>query len=76
MNQFGGHVSADIGKMLVFLIIFATTMSNEKRNNTKYWAMMVISGIALTYFTIFLPEAFWLGLPTFFGGLAMAMDWV
>jgi hypothetical protein len=20
--------------------------------------------------------AFWLGLPTFFGGLAMAMDWV
>jgi hypothetical protein len=26
--------------------------------------------------TIFLPQAFWLGLPTFFGGMAMAMDWV
>jgi len=25
---------------------------------------------------IFLPEAFWLALPTTVGGLAMAMDWI
>lgn len=61
---------------MIFVIIFALTMSNEKRNTKKYWALCIISGIALAYFTVFLPEAFWLGLPTFFGGLAMAMDWV
>lgn len=52
------------------------TMSNEKRNTKGYWALCIISGIALTLTTIFLPQAFWLGLPTFFGGMAMAMDWV
>ena len=51
-------------------------MSNEKRNTKGYWALCIVSGIALTIFTIFLPQAFWLGLPTFFGGFAMAMDWV
>jgi hypothetical protein len=57
-------------------IIFAGPMSNEKRNTKGYWALCIVSGIALTLFTIFLPQAFWLGLPTFFGGMAMAMDWV
>ena len=57
-------------------IIFAGPMSNEKRNTKGYWALCIVSGIALTLTTIFLPQAFWLGLPTFFGGMAMAMDWV
>jgi len=51
-------------------------MNTKNRNTTGYWALCIVSGLALTYFTIFQPEAFWLGLPTFFGGLTMAMDWV
>jgi hypothetical protein len=51
-------------------------MTEKKRNTTGYWILCLVSALALTYFTLFLPQAFWLGLPTFFGGLAMAMDWV
>jgi hypothetical protein len=51
-------------------------MSNQKRNTKAYWALCIVSGVALVLLTMFRPEGFWLGLPTFFGGLAMAMDWV
>jgi hypothetical protein len=50
--------------------------TNHAKHKNKYWAMCIISGIVLILLTIFLPQAFWLGLPTFCGGLAMAMDWV
>lgn len=51
-------------------------MTDAKRNTGLYWAITAISAVALILLTIFLPEGFWLGLPTFFGGLVMAMDWV
>ncbi|MDA8895759.1 hypothetical protein N9J24_00085 [Bacteroidia bacterium] len=50
--------------------------TTAKKSNKGAWAMTIISGIILVFLTIFLPEGFWLGLPTFFGGLVMAMDWV
>jgi hypothetical protein len=51
-------------------------MTDKKRNTGLYWMMTIVSGIALVLLTIYLPQGFWLGLPTFFGGLVMAMDWV
>ncbi|MBL7810807.1 MAG: hypothetical protein JNL57_01170 [Bacteroidetes bacterium] len=48
----------------------------KKRKTGLYWGICIVSGIALLLLTIFRPEGFWLGLPTFVGGLAMAMDWV
>lgn len=51
-------------------------MTDAKRNTGIYWAVTAISAVALILLTIFLPQGFWLGLPTFFGGLVMAMDWV
>jgi hypothetical protein len=51
-------------------------MTDKKRNTGFYWMMTAVSAIALILLTIYLPQGFWLGLPTFFGGLVMAMDWV
>lgn len=60
-----------------FIIIFATIMEEVKKRKTGgYWAMCLISAVALVLLTIYMPGGFWLGLPTFCGGLAMAMDWV
>lgn len=50
--------------------------TEAKKSKTKYWVMFAISMVVLTLLTIFEPRAFWLGLPTAAGGLAMAMDWV
>ncbi|MBM3400164.1 MAG: DUF2244 domain-containing protein [Bacteroidetes bacterium] len=51
-------------------------MEDAKHNTRLYWAITAISALALIMLTIFLPQGFWLALPTFFGGLVMAMDWV
>jgi hypothetical protein len=52
-------------------------MTVEKKRKTGfYWGMCIVSFVALVLLTIYAPGGFWLGLPTFFGGLAMAMDWV
>jgi hypothetical protein len=37
-------------------------MNTKKRNTTGYWALCIVSGLALTYFTIFQPEAFLVGI--------------
>jgi uncharacterized membrane protein YhaH (DUF805 family) len=51
------------------------TMS-EKKSRTAYWMLFLVSLITICALLIFLPEAFWLALPTTVGGLAMAMDWI
>lgn len=51
-------------------------MTDKKRKTGLYWTITAVSAIALILLTAFRPEGFWLGLPTFFGGLVMAMDWV
>jgi hypothetical protein len=48
----------------------------KKRKTGFYWGMTIVSAIALVLLTIYAPGGFWLGLPTFVGGFAMAMDWV
>ena len=51
-------------------------MTDAKRKTGLYWAVTAVSAVALILLTIFLPQGYWLGLPTVFGGLVMAMDWV
>jgi len=51
-------------------------MENKRKYVGLYWAMCFGSFIALILLFIFMPGGFWLGLPTFFGGLALAMDWL
>ncbi len=64
-------------KILDKYSIFAPHMNTEaKKSRTKYWVMFAISTVVLALLTIYEPRAFWLGLPTAAGGLAMAMDWV
>ncbi len=48
----------------------------EKKSKKGYWALFLVSLTILTLLMIFLPEAFWLALPTTVGGFAMAMDWI
>lgn len=48
----------------------------EKKSRTAYWMLFLVSFITITALMIFLPEAFWLALPTTVGGFAMAMDWI
>lgn len=48
----------------------------KKRPTGLYWAMCLVSAVVLVLLTIYMPEGFWLGLPTFGTGLALAMDWV
>jgi hypothetical protein len=49
---------------------------SEKKSKTAYWMLFLVSLITITALIIYLPEAFWLALPTTVGGLAMAMDWI
>jgi hypothetical protein len=49
---------------------------SEKKSKTAYWMLFLVSLITITVLMIFLPEAFWLALPTTVGGFAMAMDWI
>jgi hypothetical protein len=49
---------------------------SEKKSKTAYWMLFLVSLITIIVLMIFLPEAFWLALPTTVGGLAMAMDWI
>lgn len=51
-------------------------MTETKRKTGKYWAIFAVSSVVLLLLTVFLPEGFWLGLPTFFTSLSLAMDWV
>jgi hypothetical protein len=60
----------------VFLQALTMTEEVKKRKTGFYWGMCFVSAIALVLLTIYAPGGFWLGLPTFIGGLAMAMDWV
>jgi hypothetical protein len=48
----------------------------EKKSRTAYWMLFLVSLVAVILLMIFLPEAFWLALPTTVGGFAMAMDWI
>lgn len=48
----------------------------EKKSKTAYWMLFLVSLVIFTVLMIFLPEAFWLALPTTVGGFAMAMDWI
>jgi hypothetical protein len=48
----------------------------EKKSKLGYWVLFGVSLAVLAYLTFFLPQAFWLALPTTVGGLAMAMDWI
>ncbi|MBL7837692.1 MAG: hypothetical protein JNM67_09255 [Bacteroidetes bacterium] len=49
---------------------------SEKKSKTGYWMLFLVSLTVITLLLMFLPEAFWLALPTTVGGLAMAMDWI
>lgn len=60
----------------IVLILHLIMTEVKKRKTGFYWGMCLVSAVALVLLTIFAPGGFWLGLPTFFGGLAMAMDWV
>ncbi len=48
----------------------------EKKSRTKYWLLFTVSLLVTVALLVLLPEAFWLGLPTTVGGLALAMDWI
>ncbi len=48
----------------------------EKKSKAGYWALFLLSLSVLVVLLIFLPQAFWLALPTTIGGFAMAMDWI
>ena len=52
------------------------TMTEKRKHVGFYWGMCFVSFIALMLLLVYMPGGFWLGLPTFFGGLVMAMDWV
>jgi hypothetical protein len=49
---------------------------SEKKSRFGYWMLFLVSLTVITLLMIFLPEAFWLALPTTVGGFAMAMDWI
>jgi hypothetical protein len=49
---------------------------SEKKSKAGYWMLFAVSLVTIIALIIFLPEAFWLALPTTVGGLAMAMDWI
>jgi hypothetical protein len=49
---------------------------SEKKSKGGYWALFVVSLAAITLLLMFLPQIFWVALPTTVGGLAMAMDWI
>lgn len=51
-------------------------MTEKKRKTGLYWGIFVASSIVLLLLTIFRPEGFWLGLPSFFTSISLAMDWV
>lgn len=48
----------------------------EKKSRGPYWLLFIVSLVTIILLLTFLPEAFWLALPTTVGGLAMAMDWI
>jgi hypothetical protein len=49
---------------------------SENKSKTGYWMLFLVSLVAIVGLLIFLPQAFWLALPTTVGGFAMAMDWI
>lgn len=51
-------------------------MTEKKRKTGLYWGIFAVSALVLLGLTLFRPEGFWLGLPTFFTSLTLAMDWV
>jgi hypothetical protein len=51
-------------------------MTDRKKYKGFYWTLCLVSLIALILLFIYSPGGFWMGLPTFFGGLVLAMDWV
>jgi hypothetical protein len=51
-------------------------MAEKRKYVGFYWGMTIVSFIALMLFLVYLPGGFWLGCPTFFGGIVLAMDWV
>ena len=48
----------------------------EKKSRAPYWVLFFVSLVTITGLIMYLPEAFWLALPTTVGGLALAMDWI
>jgi hypothetical protein len=46
------------------------------KNRTTYWLLFLLSLTAFVLLLLFLPQWFWLSLPTTVGGLALAMDWI
>lgn len=38
--------------------------------------LFLVSLAAITLLMMFLPQIFWVALPTTVGGFAMAMDWI
>jgi len=51
-------------------------MTEKRKYVGFYWALCFVSLVICMLCLAFAPGAFWMGLPTFFGGLAMAMDWL
>ncbi|MFM6984059.1 MAG: hypothetical protein ACKOXF_07995 [Chitinophagaceae bacterium] len=49
---------------------------SEKKSKAPYWMLFLASLTVIILLLMFLPEAFWLALPTTVGGFAMAMDWI
>lgn len=48
----------------------------EKKSRFGYWMLFFVSLAVITLLLAYLPQAFWLALPTTVGGFAMAMDWI
>lgn len=51
-------------------------MMAEKKSKAGYWMLFLVSLAILITLLAFLPEVFWLALPSTVGGFAMAMDWI
>lgn len=48
----------------------------QKKNRGLFWLLCLASAAAFFLLLTFKPEWIWLSLPTTFGGLALAMDWI
>jgi len=55
---------------------FALYMTDQKKSRAAYWLLCLASLTAFVLCCLYVPQALWIPLPTTFGGLAMAMDWI